>query len=858
MSLGRDLVAAEPEDWIEIHRATRPETLAALEDALGRRVAAVLSGEKVVRISRGSQGPEGPSRVKLVGLSEKDCEIFSARLSIPAIKRDRVPAGSVDLRSIRLPETVRTSPRWAMSLAGTTSYIEFTTLDSMICQRFLAPVMGDLAYIFSLRAGDGPKTAKARADRLARCEITHRALGLAVDPLKALLDPNLTADAVVTCRSAVVAAWAAHPQDLGERVMALLCARLAQAYYAKARKDGTVEAARVMTANVTPVLESTLGDWETLVGYLGETQASADQSPVVTPKVTLPGEAPSAIAERLAVLREWWRVYDTRHAAQCAGMASLKDLVPSRWDYSTPGQDPTRPGGLARRALPPDLLARAEQLWGWQVLPSQPDVLVNEPRPLGVMAELLQPAASFWDELSLAAWCSCFGSYFRYTLDQLEDAQRDSRDALADLGAPVETRIYGDLLKLTTRYPFLLEAEGYSVGITFEIDVDDVGDTVVSSRMDDPERRSHPEVFEILRDLITEYRQGWLSEHLDHYLEHLWRRELTAAAEAYWKRYRGRGKAPTVKQALPDVARCAQRWFGADHGALARLLALDGAIDQSPMRSSRALPEDVPALEHEVAERLLEAARPLDDESYRQWAVARLAGHATTVLIAWQASGCVPPRSSVLASSSRQVVDQTFGCNLDDAYTLLLAATHAALERRGHPAATAIVPNVTAMVPGAAENVWLDRLGGRSKRVVTPQQQMTPFLLQGDEIVDAVGESFYQSALLDQCRAQDGNSVRLPCRAQLIAEPDNPYDRHAVAVEIGGQLVGYLSRRDAPIWQPIVKDLADRGYAAACEAMIARRGPEGETDNLGVFLHLPTPTEARAELALMVGPAEPR
>jgi hypothetical protein len=145
---------------------------------------------------------------------------------------------------------------------------------------------------------------------------------------------------------------------------------------------------------------------------------------------------------------------------------------------------------------------------------------------------------------------------------------------------------------------------------------------------------------------------------------------------------------------------------------------------------------------------------------------------------------------------------------------------------------------------------WRDWLGGGSKTVM-PRHTQTPLLLEGEELVQAVGESFYQPALLCQCGARKGDAVHFPCRAYLVAQPDNPYDRNAVAVQIGGQLVGHLSRSEAPRWQPLVQQLAARGYAASCEAMIAGRGRDGETDNLGVFLHLPTPTEARAQTAML-------
>lgn len=149
------------------------------------------------------------------------------------------------------------------------------------------------------------------------------------------------------------------------------------------------------------------------------------------------------------------------------------------------------------------------------------------------------------------------------------------------------------------------------------------------------------------------------------------------------------------------------------------------------------------------------------------------------------------------------------------------------------------------MVPGMS---WRDWLGGRSRQPAAPANALRTFLLEGDELVEAVGESFYQPALLTQCGARRGDAVRFPCRASLVAQPDNPYDRNAVAVQISGELVGHLARHEAPHWQALVGALASHGYLATCEAMIAGRGPDGETDNLGVFLHLPTLEEARAQV----------
>jgi HIRAN domain len=125
--------------------------------------------------------------------------------------------------------------------------------------------------------------------------------------------------------------------------------------------------------------------------------------------------------------------------------------------------------------------------------------------------------------------------------------------------------------------------------------------------------------------------------------------------------------------------------------------------------------------------------------------------------------------------------------------------------------------------------------------------------LEGDDLVRVVGVSHYQPAIRAACGAAAATSdqpVRVECRATLVPEPDNPHDPQAIAVHVDGQTVGYLARDEHPRWRDIVETLAGHGRVAACEAMIAGRGAGSETDNLGVFLRLPTPTEARAQVGI--------
>jgi hypothetical protein len=117
-----------------------------------------------------------------------------------------------------------------------------------------------------------------------------------------------------------------------------------------------------------------------------------------------------------------------------------------------------------------------------------------------------------------------------------------------------------------------------------------------------------------------------------------------------------------------------------------------------------------------------------------------------------------------------------------------------------------------------------------------------PVVLEGDELVRVVGTSHYQDALLELSGREADEEIRLEKIATFIPEPDNPHDPNAIAIHIDGRLVGYLSRNENRRWLDVVT-----GHEIGAEAMIAGRGG---TTGLGVFLRLPTPTEARAQIGI--------
>lgn len=107
-----------------------------------------------------------------------------------------------------------------------------------------------------------------------------------------------------------------------------------------------------------------------------------------------------------------------------------------------------------------------------------------------------------------------------------------------------------------------------------------------------------------------------------------------------------------------------------------------------------------------------------------------------------------------------------------------------------------------------------------------------------EERVEVVGESHYQPAIRKACGWKGPHvDTMFECMAELVPEPTNKHDPNAIMVKVDGRQVGYLSRRDAlELGEAISKALLRQG-TGMCRAVIAGRA-DGETQNLGVFLHL--------------------
>jgi len=115
------------------------------------------------------------------------------------------------------------------------------------------------------------------------------------------------------------------------------------------------------------------------------------------------------------------------------------------------------------------------------------------------------------------------------------------------------------------------------------------------------------------------------------------------------------------------------------------------------------------------------------------------------------------------------------------------------------------------------------------------------YLIQGPP-VSVVGESRYRNAIEGYVgRRADGHKTIVD--AALVAEPDNPHDANAIAVEFGGQRVGYLSRGDAIRYKPVMDWCRAEGFIPVVRGDV--RGGWQEDDgtwaDFGITLYVASP-----------------
>jgi hypothetical protein len=113
-----------------------------------------------------------------------------------------------------------------------------------------------------------------------------------------------------------------------------------------------------------------------------------------------------------------------------------------------------------------------------------------------------------------------------------------------------------------------------------------------------------------------------------------------------------------------------------------------------------------------------------------------------------------------------------------------------------------------------------------------------------------VGESYYQEALRLVVGGREvgpGFEDHLPALAVLVPEPESPWDKNAVRVDVlmasRTLKVGYLSRGWAEEYQPELLRLRSEGALGTCPARVTGGGDR----YYGIYLHVVRPRELRAD-----------
>ena len=141
----------------------------------------------------------------------------------------------------------------------------------------------------------------------------------------------------------------------------------------------------------------------------------------------------------------------------------------------------------------------------------------------------------------------------------------------------------------------------------------------------------------------------------------------------------------------------------------------------------------------------------------------------------------------------------------------------------------------------------LDRLIGRresakqtppSAPLSVPVASAAVSLFAGEYELEVVGESNYQPTLWAACGGTIGDRIRHNVVAVLVPEPQNAYDADAIAVQIDGTTVGYLSRDTAVRYRPGLLELMEHnGGHIALEGVVVGGGSyEDGAGRLGLWL----------------------
>jgi hypothetical protein len=742
---GARLAAAAPTQRFALHeRAQRREEFAAYDAVVAALFERAFAGERIYELKASRRTAE--SKLTLLGLSDEDRATLDLVLNWAAQERRGAwylpDSMGEKVGQIEFGHWAQTEPRFAVNAADArTISALLETPDAIVTWAALAPIMEKVYLPIKLRSGYwlGDRRRDLMAKDWATVDATYTALGISTEPLEVFKNgrawAELSIEGVISARQALTAAWA-EVSEVGARAICLMISELADRYYAKA-KDGKAQRAKVMNKGRERFLSGAFGgDWLAFLRYLGEEPHPAEQvATAIEPtrlvvstsgregeaaaKTGVPveeirrimavywgGQDASPVEERVDVMRDWWSAFDELHAAQAKGSASLWGLLGDRWEDMARGweENDARYTRRGYTMLPEALQVRIEGLWGTTVLPRWPDTLVTEPYPHAAFADALGTAARLWHELGLTCWFICEGPYSRTDIESAPEYYGDQLKELDALGCPIDTGLFKELgdaeRKLTPRPAEPEKASEHEVaeGISITVSI-----SVGAEKKDG---------FEHLNAVLSRFRQMWMRDHLDGYLEKQWEMTLRAVGGRYHRHVADKGKPPTSKQFAKFAAPAANEWFGGDLSGLSAALGLPAP---EPPTRRRLMPEDRAAFVRRVRDLLGGASwerskEEQDDEKRHQmlrW--SEMAERAPEVVQVWEATGEEPSIKGF--GWARLRLETAFGPDLDAGWDRYVRAVREALTDRSSPAheipeaatSDAPSPGASRPVPRAAE-----------------------------------------------------------------------------------------------------------------------------------------------------------
>ena len=529
------------------------------------------------------------------------------------------------------------------------------------------------------------------------------------------------------------------------RYRALKTLELIQAFYAKADADGRALRTRVVTAALRPtVIAYFRGDWLAFLDYLGEKPHPGEQIVTALPEATvvvagsdwiaaaaaqlgvspeqaaiigqtLLGGSESPVEARVRALKSYWATFDAIHARQEQGMPSLWGLIEERWDLGQLNSGPSEHNsGLFRQALPAEVLAEIDRLWGGEIVPQWPDKVLSSMSPHLLAADTFGTALTFWHGVALTAWFVCEGPMSRTSIEDMETYYARDLQVLDELGTPVDRAMFRDLLAvkkmLRTRPREDVTRSGVEVaeGISFEISMAMGPDRLVG--------------FDKLCDVITRYRRAWAGQYLEAYLHKRWDAEVRSAATTFSRMSAEANKPPAAKTFARKVEATVDHWFGGDLSSL--YTAIGATCPVVVTRPPRVLPLDQFAFVNAFVTEIQEAFRAevSSKDERATWennrALSDLARLSVKAVQMREALGLMPSLKEfgapaferaqrVRVGDQNYVTEPALAEDPESAYLVFIGAIDRALAKSRMQARVVAQPSVTlpAVAPPAAASL---------------------------------------------------------------------------------------------------------------------------------------------------------